>query len=73
MDSNLDADYRESFISIIEAQIKRLGIEQVFVISHSNKFDNINMNLIALKNAKKYTSNEVFMKNKTLIYEHNED
>lgn len=73
MDSNLDADNRESFISIIEAQIKRLGIEQVFVISHSNKFDNINMNLIALKNAKKYTSNEVFMKNKTLIYEHNED
>ena len=63
-DAQLDKNNRESFLSIIEKQIETLGIEQVFVISHNDCFDNYPLNLIMLPGA---TAKN--MENKTVIFD----
>lgn len=48
--------------------MSKLGIEQVFIISHNNAFDSVPMNLIMLKGCEEKLANPDFMKNKTVIY-----
>lgn len=68
IDGALDTVNREAFISILSSQVRKLGIEQVFIISHNNAFDSIPMNVILLKGCEAKLSNPEFMKNKTIIY-----
>ena len=68
IDASLDSNNREAFISILNSQINKLGIEQVFIISHNNAFDSVPMNIIALHGSEEKTMNTNFMDNKTIIY-----
>ena len=69
IDGPLDRDNRESFINIINKQIEKLNLEQIFVISHNNAFDNCAMNLILLDGNTVDKDDDVFMKNKQVIYD----
>ena len=69
IDGPLDRDNRESFINIINKQIEKLNLEQIFVISHNNAFDNCAMNLILLDGNTVDKDDDVFMKNKQIIYD----
>jgi len=68
IDGALDDGNREAFINILDSQIRKLDIEQVFIISHNDAFDSVPMNIIALPGAKKKLNNPEYMKNKTVIY-----
>lgn len=68
IDGPLDSTNRENFISILNSQIEKLGIEQVFVISHNNAFDAYPLDLVLLKNNDVDITNESYMENKTVIY-----
>ena len=68
MDGALDESNREAFISILDSQIRKLGIDQVFIISHNNAFDNVPMNIIALPGSENKLSNQEFMQNKVVIF-----
>ena len=72
IDGPLDRDNRESFINIINKQIEKLNLEQIFVISHNNAFDNCPMNLILLPGSDSVCENSEFMKNKNIIYTYKE-
>ena len=69
IDGNLDKNNRASFINIINSQIERLGINQVFVISHNDVFDQCPMNLVLLKDNDINKNNSDYMANKTIIYD----
>jgi DNA repair exonuclease SbcCD ATPase subunit len=69
IDGPLDAGNRESFISILNKQIKKLNLEQIFVISHNNAFDECGMNLITLPGSEERKNDPTFMKNKTIIFD----
>jgi len=69
IDGPLDTSNRENFISILNRQIDKLGIEQVFVISHNDAFDSEEMDLILLKDHKIEVKGEEFIKNKEIIFE----
>lgn len=69
IDGPLDSGNRESFISILNKQIKKLNLEQIFVISHNNAFDECSMNLIMLPGSEERKSDSMFMKNKKIIYD----
>ena len=49
IDGPLDSSNRQNFISILNTQIEKLGIEQLFVISHNDAFDTEAMDLILLE------------------------
>ena len=68
MDGALDEFNREIFISILDAQIRKLSMDQVFIISHNNAFDNVPMNIIALPGSENKLSNQEFMQNKVVIF-----
>lgn len=68
IDASLDSSNREAFISILNSQINKLGIEQVFIISHNNAFDSVPMNLIMLRGSEEKLINTNFMENKAVIY-----
>lgn len=68
IDGALDTSNRGAFISILSSQVSKLGIEQVFIISHNNAFDSVPMNVIMLKGCEEKLANPDFMKNKTVIY-----
>lgn len=68
IDGPLDKNNREKFINILETQIGKLGIEQVFVISHNDAFDACEMNLILLNGSTVDPSNASFMSNKKILY-----
>lgn len=68
IDGPLDIGNRTKFIDILDSQIKKLGIEQVFVISHNDAFDTAPMDLILLKGNSVNTENETFMENKNIIF-----
>lgn len=72
IDGPLDSSNRENFINILNSQIEKLGIEQVFVISHNNAFDAYPIDLVLLKNSDIDTSNSAYMENKTVIYNYKE-
>ena len=69
IDGPLDKDNRENFINILNSQISKLGIEQVFVISHNNAFDICPMDLILLSGNSVNKEDPVFMENKNIIYD----
>jgi DNA repair exonuclease SbcCD ATPase subunit len=69
IDGPLDTANRENFISILNTQIDKLGIEQVFVISHNDAFDTEEMDLILLRDSNVAQKGEEFMRNKEVIYE----
>jgi hypothetical protein len=69
IDGPLDNTNRENFISILNTQINKLGIEQVFVISHNDAFDTEEMDLILLRDHNASQKGEEFMRNKEVIFE----
>ena len=69
IDGPLDSKYRDSFIDILNKQIEKLGLEQVFVISHNQSFDTCSANLILLKDNDVNKNDAVYMSNKEIIYE----
>ena len=68
IDSVLDENNRRSFIEIINEQFEKLGIEQSFIISHNNEFDNANVDLIILSNGIIDISNINYMQGKNIIF-----
>ena len=68
IDGPLDSENRNNFINILNSQIKKLGIEQIFVISHNNAFDIAPLDLILLKGNTVDFENEAFLENKTIIF-----
>ena len=69
IDGTLDSANRENFISILDSQIDKLGIEQVFVISHNDAFDNCDMDMVLLDRNSINKDDEVYMKNKNIIFD----
>ena len=69
IDGPLDKENRENFINILNSQINKLGIEQVFVISHNNAFDICPMDLILLNGNNVNKEDPVFMENKNIIFD----
>ena len=69
IDGPLDINNRTNFIDILNSQISKLGIEQVFVISHNDAFDAAPLDLILLKDNNVNKNNAGFMANKTIIFE----
>jgi len=69
IDGPLDTSNRENFISILNKQIDKLRMEQVFVISHNNAFDLEPMDLIILKGNNVNKDDSTFMMNKNVIFE----
>jgi len=72
IDGPLDTYNRTNFIDILNSQISKLGIEQIFIISHNNAFDVAPMDLVILKGGEVDKNNKVFMDNKTILYEYEE-
>lgn len=68
IDGPLDASNRANFINIIETQAAKLGIEQIFVISHNDVFDLCSSNLILLDGYTINETDEEYLKNKKIIY-----
>lgn len=68
IDGPLDKKNREKFINILNSQIDKLGIEQVFIISHNDAFDACEMNLILLNGSTVDVDNAAFMRNKKILY-----
>lgn len=69
IDAALDAENRLNFISIIERQVAKLGLEQMFIISHNNAFDLISSNLVLCPGHSIDKDDKTFMENKTVIFE----
>lgn len=72
IDGPLDAENRENFLNILNSQISKLGIEQVFVISHNNAFDTAAMDLVLLPRHSVDEENTEFMKNKNVIFRYDD-
>lgn len=70
IDGPLDASNRNNFINILNSQIEKLGIKQVFVISHNDAFDASPVDLILLKGSNIDTENTSFMEDKTVLYQY---
>jgi DNA repair exonuclease SbcCD ATPase subunit len=68
IDGPLDSSNRRSFISILKSQIDKMGIEQVFVISHNDAFDAESMDLIILPGSGVDREGE-FMANKRVVFD----
>jgi len=73
IDGPLDIENRELFIQILESQMDKLGIQQVFVISHNSAFDAADMDLVLLKKHGIDLDNESFMENKNVIFNYYDD
>jgi DNA repair exonuclease SbcCD ATPase subunit len=72
IDGALDENNRNIFIDILDTQMDSLGVEQMFIISHNNAFDSKEMNLILLKNHNVDTEDELFMRNKNVIFNYDD-
>ncbi len=72
IDGPLDTENRAAFLNIIDTQIKKLGIEQVFIISHNDAFDSAPMDIIALPGSESKLSSADYMENKTIIFNYSE-
>ena len=72
IDGPLDSGNREAFINILASQVNKLGIEQVFIISHNDAFDSVPMNIIALPGSEQKLENDVYMQNKVVIYNYSD-
>jgi DNA repair exonuclease SbcCD ATPase subunit len=72
IDGPLDQVNRSKFIDILTKQVGKLGIEQVFVISHNDAFDTEEMDLVLLRGSNVNQKGDEFMRNKTIIFEFKE-
>jgi DNA repair exonuclease SbcCD ATPase subunit len=70
LDGALDTQNRKAFIDMVSTQMKKLNMEQVFIISHNNEFDYYPVDLILLKNNNFDTSNNEIMNNKNVIFKY---
>lgn len=69
VDKELDEDNRRAFISIIQSQLKELKVEQCFIISHNNEFDNCNLDLLLFPGNTVETDNTSFMNGKNIQFQ----
>lgn len=69
IDGHLDSSNRNNFIDILNSQIQKLGIEQVFVISHNDAFDTAPVGMVLLKGNTVNKDNTVFMNNKDIVFD----
>lgn len=69
IDGNLDSNNRTNFMDILNSQIEKLGIEQVFVISHNDAFDTAPVGMVLLKGNTVNKNNTSFMENKDIIFD----
>ena len=69
VDATLSSENRRLFIDIVQKQIEKMGIEQVFVISHNNEYFSYPMNLVLLEGHDLDTDDEDLMSNKKIVYE----
>jgi DNA repair exonuclease SbcCD ATPase subunit len=70
IDSTLSTKNRRLFITLLENQLEKLGIEQVFVISHNNEFESHPTDMILLKENNIDTDDKEFMQNKNIIFKY---
>ena len=68
LDGPLAKRNREIFIDILNKQISKLDIEQMFIISHNDAFDIAPVDLILLKDHGMNIEDESFMENKNIIF-----
>ena len=70
VDGTLDNENRRNFLSVLDRQIKTLGSEQTFIISHNNEFYSADVDLILLDKyeTKIDINDEQLMANKTILY-----
>ena len=69
IDCTLSTENRRMFIELLENQIEKLNIEQVFIISHNNEFHTYPVDLILLKDNDADIHNKEFMESKNIIYD----
>lgn len=69
IDGNLDFSNRNNFMDILNGQVSKLGIEQVFVISHNDAFDTAPVGMVLLKGHNVNKENQSFMENKDIIFD----
>lgn len=67
IDATLDTLNRSIFITMLEKQIEKMNIEQVFVISHNNEFDAYPVDMILFRNEHIDLDDKEFIKNKNII------
>ena len=70
IDGPLDPFNRENFLNILNGQINKLGIEQVFIISHNNAFDSCPMDLVLLP-GNTFDPDNSINQNKNVIFDYN--
>lgn len=70
VDGTLDNENRRNFLSVLDRQIKTLGSEQTFIISHNNEFYSADVDLILLDKyeTKIAINDKQLMANKTILY-----
>ena len=68
VDSTLSTKNRRLFISLLETQLQKLGIEQVFIISHNNEFEAHPINMILLKENNIDVEDVEFMAGKKVVF-----
>lgn len=70
VDGTLDNENRRNFLSVLDRQIKTLGSEQTFIISHNNEFYSADVDLILLDKyeTKIDINDKQLMDNKTILY-----
>lgn len=70
VDGTLDNENRRNFLSVLDRQIKTLGSEQTFIISHNNEFYSADVDLILLDKyeTKIDINDKQLMANKTILY-----
>jgi len=67
-DATLDSNNRQNFLEILNKQIERMNIEQVFIITHNNCFDSSNLDLILLKDNDVDEHDKFFMNGKNILF-----
>lgn len=74
VDSTLSIDNKRLFIEILQKQLEKLNIEQIFIITHNQEFYTQPIDLILLKNHGIDTHDEKFMEEfmegKNIIYQY---
>jgi DNA repair exonuclease SbcCD ATPase subunit len=70
VDSTLSTKNRRLFITLLENQLEKLGIEQVFVISHNNEFESHPTDMILLKENNVDVDDKEFMQNKNIVFKY---
>ncbi|ALN97887.1 hypothetical protein Bp8pS_208 [Bacillus phage vB_BpuM-BpSp] len=68
IDGALSTENRRLFLSLLDDQIKKLGIEQVFIISHNSEFHSSSSDLILLNGNDIDVNDKEFMSNKNIIF-----